>query len=758
MSRVSKLLLAVLCASLFIGACSKPQEKAQRYIESGKQFAAKKDYTRAILQFRNAIRAVPKDPEAHYQLALTYLEMGNYPTAISELQLVNQKLDPKHLGARLKLAELMASGSQQKNILEQSAALAEGVLSVSPENPDALQTLAITELKLGQPEVARKHLEEALAHAPSHLKSSVTLAAMKIQQGDMAGAEKALKEAVQKNRSTDSLVALGEFYRLVRKNNEAENQFQLAVQMDAKNGRALTDLGSVQYALGQKDQAEQTFKRMTDLSEPRYQYLYGLYLWETGKQKEAVAEFERVFKARPKDRVARTRLLAAYARLGRIDDVQRILTNALKENKRDVEALAQQAEFNLNTGKTREAENNLNQVLQYQPDSPIAHFLLSRVKRAEGQILAQRAELSDVLRLNPGMLQARVEFAQLLMEANDPQAALRTLDEAPKPQQKALMLVERRNWALLALDRRAELRKILTDALPAVQSDTLLLQKALLDLRDNKIDDARAAADKILQKSPGDVRALEVLGGTYVVQKQPNVALEKIRQHVEAHSNIPGMNSFLAKWERRYGNVDQARAAYLKEKEVSPQMVSVDISLAELDLLGGHVDAARQRMNGVLARDKNSAPALFLLGSIEYTAKNTDAAIANYRKALAITPNNVLLLNNLAFLLAETPDMADEALKYAQQAMQLQPESPAVLDTIGWVYYRKGIYRTAVDYLTNAVKKDSTPLRRYHLAMSYMKAGEEQKGRELLRSIAKLDPNLSETKLAQQALTQVKSQ
>ena len=104
-----------------------------------------------------------------------------------------------------------------------------------------------------------------------------------------------------------------------------------------------------------------------------------------------------------------------------------------------------------------------------------------------------------------------------------------------------------------------------------------------------------------------------------------------------------------------------------------------------------------------------------------------------------------MALNALGFH-AFAEDDTDEALKYAQQAGELAPDNPAIQDTLGWVYYRKGIYRSAVGYLKTAVEKGSTPPRKYHLAMAYMKVGGDRDlGQRMLKSALEADPKLAAT-------------
>ena len=129
------------------------------------------------------------------------------------------------------------------------------------------------------------------------------------------------------------------------------------------------------------------------------------------------------------------------------------------------------------------------------------------------------------------------------------------------------------------------------------------------------------------------------------------------------------------------------------------------------------------------------------MGSIEEKAGNRAGAVAQYRALLEIDRNNPFALNNLAYLMLK--DNPDEALKYAQQAGELAPDNAAVQDTLGWAYYRKGIYDTALRYLKTAVEKEGTARRKYHLAMAYFKVGDQELGRKTLKAALDMDPKLA---------------
>jgi uncharacterized protein HemY len=162
-----------------------------------------------------------------------------------------------------------------------------------------------------------------------------------------------------------------------------------------------------------------------------------------------------------------------------------------------------------------------------------------------------------------------------------------------------------------------------------------------------------------------------------------------------------------------------------------------------LDLDQGRNDIARQSLNTFLATQPANVNALLLAARADNTAGDRASEIARYRAILAVDSSNVMALNNLAYTLAA--DNPDEALKFAQLAVERNPDGAYVQDTLGWIYYRKGLYTMAVRYLKTAVDKESTPRRQFHLGMSYLKTGDQAAGQKLVREALAKDPGLAKT-------------
>jgi Tfp pilus assembly protein PilF len=744
-SRGRRILAAVamiVVCGLPVACTSSPQTKEAKYLSRGKALLRNKDYPRALLEFKNASKAMPKDAEPYYQTGITYLESGNVLNGIASLRKATE-LNPGHQQAQLKLAELMAT-SGKKDVLEQASTRLEALLSASPDNSEANDALALAEWKLGKTEDATSRLESTLHKFPSRLQTSVELARFKLGQRDLAGAEQVLQQAVASApQSSYAQLALAQLHMLTNEPVKAEGELRNAIQLDSKNGAALMGLAAIQVAGQRMEEAEQTYRQLASLPGAAFKPLHALFLYRWGKRDAALAEFEKLAMDDPNDRSARSRLFAAYEAMGKSQAAQSLLNAALKKNPKDTDALYERAGLSLRAGKTSDAERDIKEVLHYTPDFAQGHVAMATIYKAQGLKMSERQELNEALRLNPGLLQARLALARRFTLANEPKSALDLLNNTPANQKGSLAVIAERNWALLAAGETKEVRPILDQALRVGHLPDLLLQDAILRMQQGDYAGARADAEKVMEVNPEEVRAARLLADIYVAQKQPGKAEERLKAIAAAHPQSGPLTNLLGQWYLNSKNFPAARKAFEAANSADPKFAPAILALAEIDYREKHLPTARQRLLGLVTGDPKNISALLMLGTIAGETGDRDEAISRYRAVIAADSSNVMALNNLAYTLA--PTEPDEALKCAQQAAEMAPNSAAVQDTLGWVYYRKAIYGTAATYLETAVAKEPTPRRQFHLAMSYLKSGKRDLGEKTLQLALRQDPNLPQT-------------
>jgi tetratricopeptide (TPR) repeat protein len=698
------------------------------------------------------MQVMPRDAEPHYQLGLTYLKAGDVHAAAQELTNAI-KLNPKHVAAQLMVAELMA-GSANLDVVKQGQQKAQDVLAASPNNADALRTLAWTELRLDDSDDAEQHLEQALTAVPQDLKASLTLAMVKLRANDSAGAEQILlKSAAEAPRSPDPSFVLGRFYRLIRKPVEAERQFRHALEVDPKYGPALVALGSLLYGDRRMDEAEHIFQRASALPEKEYHPLHALFLLQTGKSEAAIRELNQQYKSDLQDRAARTRLVAAYAKLGRAADAENLLNQVLKRNSKDSDALMQRGELRLASGKLEEAETDLTEVLRTQHDSAGAHLIMARIHLARRAPQSQIHELTEVLRLNPKLLAARIELAHAFTLSKSPKSAIEVLDQAALPDQQNLTLILERNAALFSLGDYAQLKSAIEQQLAISRDPRLLMQDASLKIKQKDFRGGRASLNEVLKKQPLNWTVVEALAQSYVSENKRAEGTALVREYASGAPHSFGGQQLLGSWLWSTGDSAGAQTAFEAAKRLDPKATAPDFGLARIATAQGKPDSARDLLTGILNREPRNLAALLFLGDVESQAGRPDAAIGDYDRVLQDDSSNISALNNLAYLLADTQKDPDRALALAQKAKELVPDNAAIDDTLGWAYYNKGLYQSALDYLSKAGNGGS-PRRKCHLAMAYIKLGNRQQAATLLEAALREDPSSPEAKRAIQLLAQ----
>lgn len=748
--------LTLFLSLLTAGCARSPEAKAAKHLQSAKALIEKHDYNRALLEARNAIQANPKSAEAYYELGLAFAGGGDLPKAVSAYRKALE-VDPHHRQAQFHLAQLMAVYGDKSSTQDAESRL-KGLLTDNDKAADTLNTLAFTELRLGRPDQAAEYLAQAVARFPRELGPALLLAQVKLRGGDAKGAEDTLKQLVQSApQSIEAKALLGAFYESQKRLPEAEQVLRQALAMKSDSGLVLRLIASVDQALGKNAEAEQIYKRLSVYSEKAYQPLYALYLFQTGRKPEAVKELERLYQRDPQDRVARTRLVVAYNSVSRSADAEKVLQDALKKNPKDLDALLQRGELFLQEKQYPRAEADFNEVQHERPASPEIHYLQAKLRQTLGNTLIYRQELAEALRLNPALMAVRLELAQNFLQANAGRPALDLLNEAPASQKQLMPIIEERNWAQWSVGNLAEMRKGIDQGLTSQRTPQLLIQDGLYKLRTGDSNGARKALEEALQNDPADVLGLRALSLAYRERKEDGLAIAKVKEYAAREPKSSAVQAFLGEMLANSGDIAGARAAFNAAKTDSQANTLADLNLARLDMVQGKLDDAAHRLEAAAdAGPGDSRPRLWL-AVMEEKRGQTDKAIQDYRKAVESDPNQAQALNNLAYLLTEHSHNLDEALRYAQRAVELEPGKPLYAGTLGWVLYQKGLYSSALPYLETASANPDTrsaPLSavpKYHLAMAYAKLGERQRSRATLEAALRIDAKLPEAKLAQEA-------
>jgi tetratricopeptide (TPR) repeat protein len=216
-------------------------------------------------------------------------------------------------------------------------------------------------------------------------------------------------------------------------------------------------------------------------------------------------------------------------------------------------------------------------------------------------------------------------------------------------------------------------------------------------------------------------RAWIELGLTYAASNDKSSTLDALQKAVEADPKQVLPYKMLALNYMFLGNQDNAIATWQRLQSVAPDDPDLALYLGALYMgQRRYADAASLLESAVKANPSN-AYAQMMLGTVRLRSHNTDQALDAFHKALEID-SGALLLNNVAYELAEGNTNLPEALGYSQRSvkeveersqkvnmekiqkadLQLSAMIGAYWDTLGWIYFKVGDLARAESYLNSA--------------------------------------------------------
>jgi tetratricopeptide (TPR) repeat protein len=200
----------------------------------------------------------------------------------------------------------------------------------------------------------------------------------------------------------------------------------------------------------------------------------------------------------------------------------------------------------------------------------------------------------------------------------------------------------------------------------------------------------------------------------------------------------------------------EAKRSFERALEIDPNLVSSYEALARIYLQQQDIESALSKYKEILAKRPSYFPAYMSLGTLYQHTGDIKEAESSYRKALEIREDFAPAANNLAWVLAEHGGNIDEALKWAQVAKEKMPQDPSIMDTLGWIYYKKDLYRSAIVELEQSHGKMPTnPAVAFHLGMAYLQNGQKEEAKEALDKALQISERFPGSEEAKKALRQL---
>ncbi len=256
-----------------------------------------------------------------------------------------------------------------------------------------------------------------------------------------------------------------------------------------------------------------------------------------------------------------------------------------------------------------------------------------------------------------------------------------------------------------------------------------------------KPSEAEGFFSQAVERNPKDLAAVNEYLFALLAAKQPDKAKKVLDEYLEKEPKNPLLWEMAGRFHLARREAAEAETAFLKAIELAPDFTQPYYELGVLYIAQKKLPEADAKLSKVIEKNDKNVGAHTLLGVVRNSMGKIDEANKEYRRALELSPKNALAANNLASNLSDFGGNLDEALKFAQVAREAAPEDPNVADTLGWIYYKKGLFDTASPLISDAASKlEKNAVVRYHFGMVLAKKGKAKEAAAELRSALALDP------------------
>jgi tetratricopeptide (TPR) repeat protein len=742
-----------LAIALSLGACSSKEQRFSKHIERAQEFEDDGQLKEALLELRSALQLDPKSADVNFRIA-ELLSKDNHPADAAFFYREATRLDPSRSDAALAEAKLILFDDTARaeelvaKVIEQEpgnavAYIRRSELSLARgKSADALQA-ALTAVELA-PQDGMTHMQVGIVH-----QARLREKALKREtpaESDYLDAEKALKRAMELfPRGIFARIELGRVYSVWKDHGEqAIATFRDAIAVaETDENRSKASAAALSYARATND-AELQLSSLQTLVEaipaniPAWDELAALEERREAGAGDAV--YRRLIQARPQDVAAHLHYAGFLFARERFDESFAHLDEQAKNGSDPAIVLDYIVVLRLRRNETEPARVALDRLVKEFPTHARTELAKGRMALAENRI----DEAADNLRRYVGMEETS-EGQQLLavaeLQRHDFPAATAAIDrvlqlEGSSPSLETLRLkatihakagdqpqvIQTLNRvareagelrpneklvyarALYATGRRPAAKAVLEEQLAGEDPSAAVMIEFAQREGERESDRARGYLERVIEKNPNNASALRLLAQLDIGAGRTREALARIDKAAEGGPLTPAL--ILLRAQILAADKDYARA----EEEARRAFAAAPNLPGALELLAS-IYVAQNRLDEAIAsfQEAEKVGALpvsgqHLLARLHNVAGHRADAKVLYEKVLASRGDLFGAKNDLAWLLAEEGVDLERALSLAQEAQQAEPEKAEIADTVGYVYFKKGLFDPALEQFKYAVE------------------------------------------------------
>lgn len=372
----------------------------------------------------------------------------------------------------------------------------------------------------------------------------------------------------------------------------------------------------------------------------------------------------------------------------------RHLEKALKEDPSRKTTYQLLAKEYMNLEKYREAERVMKNLIAKDSEEMVAYYYLGAIYGAYLKQPARAIEVyKKILDREPENLQVIDTISQLYIDMGRSKKALRILLDAEK-------------------QRPADIG--------------LKLKIAQIYYRTKDYRPAIERFNYILENNPKSDKIIYYLGVLYEESGDMDKSIEMFQRVPPDSGLYKDARLRLAYRYKNKNNLEKAKDSLLQAIKRDPKVLEFYQYLSGIYERAGDFKSAVK----VLDRAKKyfpSDPNLFLtIGTLYDKIGDYDKAISAMKEVIKLDPKNAFALNYVGYMLLESGGNIEEAEDMLQEAVQQKPGDGYIVDSLGWLYFKKGDYTKAYLLVKRALEfLPNEPTILKHMGEIYLVRGEK---------------------------------
>ncbi len=679
----------------------------------------------ALLTYKEIMQIAPTESDALYRSGLIYVDGKDYDKAAQTADELITKFPKSPSGSLLKGIIAL-----YKNDFNGSEAALRQSISIRP-TIGALYFLGMAFYQQGQDELALSQFQRVLDNQPSNIQSRLFLALIHLRQKRPDNAITELKRILQDH--PDHAIAhnlLGSAYLQSGMTDEGMKELNKALELNPKLAEAHLKKGMIDLSGGNFKEAEMELRTAVSVAPEvmNTRLLLSSYYLKQQDYPKALATLKEGLSGKKSDALLYNSMSAILAMQKKGPEALALLQKAKEADPDFYDAYFNSALYYAVTGDNDKALNEYQAVLKRDPRNvramvSMAMLLELQGKQSESASYFARAEETK----EPA---AYLAHSYYYVRKHDTQNALVVLDNLLKLQPTLPAALELKGKILFGAHQYKEA------AAAFDQLETAAPDKGLPGLIDSYVamKDYKTALTRIQNKlalKPEEMWLRAQMARIYVLMGDESKAVESANSIIGPWRNSAAGYMVLASVYDQLNKPDSAIEALKKGIQIDGKNIEARLALGNLYAKKKDYSSAIDMYRSISKMRPESVQALFAEATVYEKMGNKNEAMKEYQHILEKAADYMPAMNNLAFLYLQGLGSKEKALELAFRAYRASPETPQIMDTLGYALVKNNRPKEAFEMLRNAnMILPDDPSVQYHLALVYQESGDSGHARE----------------------------